>query len=77
MPRKRSPKRGVLDFAHVVDAVPELSSIDEGWRGRGYERTRMRAWRRRDGTFTIRAVWRKRGELVSAVTCTLEGVALA
>jgi hypothetical protein len=77
MKRKRTPKRHAPDFDRLVASEPSITPIDDLWRARGYQRTGARAWRRRDGTFTVRLVWRKRDELVSAVTCTIEGIALA
>lgn len=76
MKRKRSPRRGSLDFAAVVSGGGALSECDALWCGHGYERGTARAFRRRDGTFTVRLVWRKRGDLPSTVTYTLEGLAL-
>lgn len=75
--RKRSPKRGTPDFDALMRAVPRIAALDTMWRDRGYQRTRARASRRRDGTFTVRIVWRNRDELVSAITCTFEGLTLA
>jgi hypothetical protein len=77
MKRARAPKRQAPDFDRLVVSEPSIASVDELWRARGYQLTGARAYRRKDGTFTVRVVWRKRGELVSAVTCTMEGVALA
>lgn len=77
MKRKRSPKRGTLDFDDLVARHAAIDAVDEHWCRQGYERSRARAYRKNDGTFTVRLVWRRRSALVSAVTCTLEGLTLA
>lgn len=81
MKRKRSPRRGKIDMGTLLAVVPALATHDKRWISEGYERTSARVWRSGDGTFTARLVWRNRelpgNALVSTVTYTLRGVALA
>jgi hypothetical protein len=76
MKRKRPPRRGALDFGQVVAAHAHVAALDDHWRRDGYERGGARAFRRRDGTFTVRLVWRKRDASLSTFTCTLRALAL-
>ncbi|MDQ2084534.1 hypothetical protein RA307_30500 [Xanthobacteraceae bacterium Astr-EGSB] len=77
MNRKRSPKRGTVQFDAIIAACPPIDAADAYWRGEGYVRANAQAFRRRDGTYTVRLVWRCRTRLVSAVTCTYVGLVMA
>lgn len=74
--KKRSPKRGAVDFGALVAASPAIEVLDGSLLTRGYVRSSARVSKRRDGTFTVRCVWRNRGEVQSAVTFSLQGVPL-
>jgi hypothetical protein len=74
--RKRSPKRGAVDFSMLVAASPPIEAIDGALTSKGYQRATSRAYARRDGTYTVRCVWRRRGEVLSAVTFSLQGMPL-
>jgi hypothetical protein len=76
MMSRRPPKRGTIEFAGLVAASPPIALLDSDLRSRGYERSSARTHKRRDGTFTVRCVWRHRGEVASAVTFSLQGVPL-
>ena len=76
--RKRSPKRGTIDFAAIIDAVPSLAERDVILRETGFQRAGGTVRRRRDGSFTVRLVWRRReGCLSSSFVYTMHGGALA
>lgn len=77
MKRKRLPRRRALDFAELVKRHATIRTVDGYWREHGYLRASARAHAKRDGTSTVRLVWRRRDAIVSAVTCTLEGIVLA
>jgi hypothetical protein len=74
--RKRSPRRGTVDFENLVAANAAIDTLGDNLRRNGYERGSVRAHKRRDGTFTVRCVWRQRGVLASAVTCSVQGLVL-
>jgi len=76
-PRHRPPRRIVIDFERLLSADQSLAAMDGTWIGQGYRRSSARLWRRRDGTYTARVVWRNHDRLVSAVTFTVEGIVLA
>lgn len=74
----RRSARLTLDFGALVAAYPTLRVDDDLWRRRGFARASCRVWRRQDGSFTARLVWRNRGagDDVGAAAYTLRGVAL-
>ena len=74
--KKQSPKRGAISFEDLVAQVAAIDTIDDNLRRGGYQRHSARAYKHRDGAFTIRCVWRQRSVLASAVTCSLQGISL-
>lgn len=66
-----------IEFGRLVSSNDELSALDAEWVERGYARASARAWRCRDDSTSVRLVWRKRGAVISTVTCVLRGLVLA
>lgn len=74
--RKRSHRRLAIDFECLVKADNGIAQADALWLGQGYTRSNARLWRRQDGTYTARIVWRNRAAIASAIVYTLEGLRL-
>lgn len=70
---KRRRRRVTIDISELLAVAPALAKHDEHWRGAGYARAGARLWHRKDGTFTVRLVWRSRDALISTVTLTATG----
>jgi hypothetical protein len=47
-------------FDALLAANPALAALDCAWLTAGYTRASARMWLRRDGSHTLRVVWRKR-----------------
>lgn len=75
--RKRSPRRGDIAFEHVLALSNVAALMDSNMTAQGYRRARGRAFRRMDGTYTARLVWRHDKACVSSCTLTIEGLVLA
>lgn len=72
--RKHAPRRGALDVDRLIAGDEGLTQHDAMWRRLGYQCAGGKAWRRRDGTYTVRIVWRKRQpDEVSTVTYSVQG----
>lgn len=77
MKRKHSPRRLDVDFDALLAADAQLKIHHDLWTGYGYRFDGGRGWRRKDGTFTIRFVWRAPVKaVVKTVTYTVEGYVL-
>lgn len=68
-------RRATVKFAALLAGSATLRALAADYDGRGYELTRLRVYRRSDGSFTARVVWRNREALLSAVACTVRGIA--
>ena len=78
-PRRRNPRhprRVVLDYETLLAADAGLARVHATWSAAGYEVTSARLWRRSDGAFTARVVWRNRGTAIATIACTVSGLVL-
>ncbi len=74
----RRRRRTAVTFDVLLAANPALAAQDSLWLAEGYDRAGARMWQRRDGSRTLRVVWRKREIGVSVtITHVFRGVALA
>lgn len=77
MRRRRSTPARVVAFEDLLTALPELRARHDLLVSTGLSMTRAGMKRERDGTWTVRVVWRRRGEPVSvSVTHEERGLVL-
>lgn len=74
---RRKPRRLTISIEQLLASSDTIRKQHELWTAERYAITSARLWRCRDGSFTARVVWRNRTEIVSTVTCTVQGVILA
>jgi hypothetical protein len=70
--RKRS--RATVDQDAVLALDPELASSHASWTAAGFALASGRLWRCKDGSWTVRLVWRKRGAVNTTISFTRHGV---
>jgi hypothetical protein len=74
---RRKSRRIVIGFEQLLAASETIRRQHVLWTSDGYVVSGARLFRCGDGSITARVVWRNRGSVISTVTCTVRGLALA
>lgn len=69
-------RRITIEFEDLLAASPRLKLFDTSNLAQGYHRHRARLWRRKDGTYTARCVWRHPTAAVTTITFSEAGLVL-
>lgn len=75
--RRMKRRRATISIEKLLSADAGLARADAIWRADGYAVSGGRMWRRNDGTWTARIVWRNRDAVVSTVVYTVQGLVLS
>ncbi|BBF92379.1 hypothetical protein [Blastochloris tepida] len=76
--RKRSPRRLTVNFDKLIAEDADLAKHDALWTRLGYRRAGGKLFGRRDGTCTLRLVWRRTvGNVKTSVSYTMQGLSLS
>lgn len=74
MARRRA--RRTIDLDTLLQAAPILRSQHDIWTANGLAVTRAQLWRSKDGSYTVRLVWRGGGAVGLSAECTARGLVL-
>lgn len=76
--RKRSPRRLSIDIEALCRADADVRSFHETYTAQGYVvASSSQLYRRKDGTFTARIVWRHREAAARSISLSIGGFVIA